>query len=138
MKGSIDLLLEQPLGQMAGYFSVAVMELIVVLSCFELVTKYRCWDEIKHGNLAAALATGGKIFGIGNIIRHAAAEPTIYDFMIRSLIGAVLLFAAYILFQFLTPVFKTDREIAAGNVSVGIISMSVSVTLSIVIGAFIV
>lgn len=138
MKGSIDLLLEQPLGQMIGYFSVAVMELIVVLSCFELITKYRCWDEIKHGNLAAALATGGKIFGIGNIIRQAAAEPTIYDFMISSLVGAVLLFAAYILFQFLTPVFKPDREIAAGNVGVGVISMSVSVTVSIVIGAFIV
>lgn len=49
MKGTIDPLLEQPIGLMAGYFSVAVVELIVFLSCFELVTKYRCWHEIKRG-----------------------------------------------------------------------------------------
>ncbi|WP_068786720.1 DUF350 domain-containing protein [Paenibacillus phocaensis] len=135
MKESIDPLLEQPLGQMIGYFSVAVLELIVFLSCFELFARYRCWQEIKRGNLAASLATGGKIFGLANIIRYAAGHPSIYDFMIWSSVGALLLFAAYLLFEFLTPVFRIDDEIAAGNASVGFIAMAVSVSVSFLIGA---
>lgn len=46
---AIDELLSHPLGMMLGYFSVAVLELIVFLSCFELVTRYKCWEEIKRG-----------------------------------------------------------------------------------------
>ncbi|AZK49151.1 DUF350 domain-containing protein [Paenibacillus lentus] len=120
---------------MIGYFSIAVMELIVFLSCFELVTKYRCWQEIKKGNVAASIATGGKILGISNVIRYAAVHTPIYEFMIWSAVGAVLLFAAYILFEFLTPVFRIDEEIANGNVAVGLIAMFVSVSVSFLIGA---
>lgn len=135
MAGNIEPLLEQPFGLMIGYLSIAVMELIVFLSCFELVTKYRCWQEIKQGNVAASIATGGKIFGISNVIRYAAVHTPIYEFMIWSFVGAVLLFAAYILFEFLTPVFRIDEEIAKGNVAVGIIAMFVSVSVSFLIGA---
>lgn len=85
--------------------------------------------------MAASLATGGKIFGLGNIIRYAAGYPSIYDFMIWSSVGALLLFAAYLLFEFLTPVFRIDDEIAAGNTSVGFIAMVVSVAVSLLIGA---
>lgn len=138
LKEPIDPLLEQPFGLMAGYFSVAVIELIVFLSCFELVTRYRCWQEIKRGNLAASLATGGKIFGLCNILRFATASSSIYDFMAWSFVGAFLLFLAYILFEFLTPVFQIDKEIAEGNVAVGFIAMAVSVSVSYVIGACIV
>ncbi|MEF2966923.1 DUF350 domain-containing protein [Paenibacillus sp. M1] len=135
MEGTIDPLLEQPIGLMAGYFSVAVLELIVFLSCFELVTRYRCWHEIKSGNLAVSLATGGKIFGLCNILRFATARSSIYEFMVWSLVGAFILFLAYILFEFLTPVFHIDKEIAEGNVAVGFIAMAVSISVSYVIGA---
>lgn len=138
MKGAIDPLLEQPIGLMAGYFSVAVVELILFLSCFEMVTKYRCWHEIKRGNVAVSLATGGKIFGLCNIIRYAAARTSIYDFMAWSFVGAFLLFLAYIMFEFMTPVFRIDKEIAEGNVAVGFIAMAVSVSMSYVIGACII
>ncbi|AWB46846.1 hypothetical protein DCC85_06740 [Paenibacillus sp. CAA11] len=118
-----------------GMFSVAILELIVFLFFFELLTSYRCWEEIKKGNIAAALATGGKIFGICNIMRSAAAGATIYEFMIISAIGVGLLFGAYLLFEFLTPVFRIDREIGMGNRAVGIISLAVSVSVSFVIAA---
>ncbi len=44
------------------------------LAIFELVTKYKNWEEIKKGNLAVAMATGGKIFGIANIFRHSIEQ----------------------------------------------------------------
>lgn len=134
MTGTIDPLLEQPVGLIISYLSIAVMELIVFLSIFERVTKYRCWDEIKKGNVAAALATGGKIFGISNVIRYAIVHSPIYEFMIWSSVGAALLFAAYILFEFLTPVFRIDQEIADGNVAVGFTALSVCVAVSFLIG----
>lgn len=131
----IDHLLAHPLGVLVGYFSVAILALIVFLSCFELVTKYNCWDEIRRGNVAAAMATGGKIFGICNVIRFSIeADQSIYETMKWSFFGFLGLLIAYILFEFLTPVFSTDDEIMKDNRAVGLISMVISVALSYVIG----
>ncbi|CAJ1316063.1 DUF350 domain-containing protein [Paenibacillus sp. PK4536] len=136
MKDYIDPMLAHPVGMMIGFFSVAVLQLIVFLWCFEMVAKYKCWDEIRRGNVAVAMATGGKIFGICNIMRFSIeAHSTVYESLGWSVIGFLLLLAAYFIFEFLTPVFKIDEEIAADNKAVGLISMIISISLSYVIGA---
>lgn len=136
MKDYIDPMLAHPVGMMIGFFSVAVLQLIVFLWCFEMVAKYKCWDEIRLGNVAVAMATGGKIFGICNIMRFSIeAHSTVYESLGWSVIGFLLLLAAYFIFEFLTPVFKIDEEIAADNKAVGLISMIISISLSYVIGA---
>jgi putative membrane protein len=132
----IDQLLSYPLGMLLGYFSVAVVQLIVYLYCFELVTRYKCWDEIRKGNVAVAMATGGKVFGICNIMRFSInGSSSVYDTMIWSFLGFLLLLAAYFLFEFLTPVFSIDKEIQNDNRAVGLFSMIISISLSYVIGA---
>ncbi|WP_313641414.1 DUF350 domain-containing protein [Paenibacillus sp. FSL K6-0276] len=136
MQGDIDLLLGHPLGALLGYFTVAILGLVIFLSVFEMVTKYNCWEEIRKGNLAVAMATGGKIFGICNVLRFSIeADVTIYETMKWSVVGFLLLLLAYFLFEFLTPVFSIDEEIAADNRAVGLIAMLISVSLSYVIGA---
>jgi putative membrane protein len=136
VKDYVDPLLAHPVGMMVGYFSVAVLQLIVFLWCFELVTKYKCWDEIKRGNMAVAMATGGKIFGICNVMRFSIeAHSSVYGSLGWSFIGFLLLMVAYFLFEFLTPVFNIDKEIASDNRAIGLISMIISVSLSYVIGA---
>lgn len=88
MQDNIDLLLEHPLGALLGYFTVAILGLVVFLSFFEMVTKYNCWEEIRKGNVAVAMATGGKIFGICNILRFSIeAGASIYETMKWSLVG---------------------------------------------------
>lgn len=136
MQGNIDLFLEHPLGALLGYFTVAILGLVVFLSFFEMVTKYKCWEEIRKGNVAVAMATGGKIFGICNILRFSIeAGSSIYETMKWSLVGFLLLLLAYFLFEFMTPVFSIDDEIAADNRAVGLIALLISVSLSYVIGA---
>lgn len=125
-----------PLVETAGYFSVVVLCLIVAMMIFELVTKYKNWEEIKKGNVAVAMATGGKIFGITNIFRFSIDQHNSLAEMIGwGLYGFSLLIFAYLLFEFLTPRFKVDDEIENDNRSVGFISLTISVGLSFVIGA---
>ncbi len=50
--------------QIAADYSVVILCMVVFLAIFEGVTKYKNWEEIKKGNVAVAMATGGKIFGI--------------------------------------------------------------------------
>lgn len=139
MTESIDQLLAHPVGVLVGYFSVAILALIVYLSCFELVTKYNCWEEIRKGNVAAAMATGGKIFGICNVMRYTIeAHTTVYDMMKWSFLGFVLLLAAYLLLEFLTPVFSVDEEIGKDNRAVGLIVLIITTSLSFIIGASII
>ena len=125
-----------PLVETAGYFSVVVLCLFVSMILFELVTKYKNWEEIKNGNVAVALATGGKILGVCNVFRYSIERHTsLVEMLSWGLFGFILLIFAYLLFEFLTPKFKVDEEIAADNRSVGFISFTISVGLSFVIGA---
>lgn len=125
-----------PLVETAGYFSVVVLCLIVAMVIFEVITKYKNWEEIKKGNLSVAMATGGKIFGVTNIFRYSIEQHNSLSEMIGwGVFGFGLLIFAYILFEFLTPKFKVDDEIERDNRSVGFISLTISVGLSFVIGA---
>ncbi|MFF3921432.1 DUF350 domain-containing protein [Paenibacillus lactis] len=136
MMEAIDHLLTHPLGVLVGYFSVAILALIVYLYIFELVTKYNCWDEIRKGNVAAAMATGGKVFGICNVMRYSiTANTSIYGMIKWSFLGFILLLAAYLLLEFLTPVFSVDEEIGKDNRAVGLIVLLITVSLSYIIGA---
>ncbi|MFO1443954.1 DUF350 domain-containing protein [Bacillus sp. Bva_UNVM-123] len=120
----------------AGYFSVVILCMVVFLAVFELVTKYKNWEEIKKGNLAVAMATGGKIFGIANIFRHSIMHnDTLLTMISWGVYGFILLLVAYFIFEFLTPKFKVDEEIEKNNKAVGLISMIISIGLSFIIGA---
>ncbi|RED63843.1 DUF350 domain-containing protein [Cohnella lupini] len=136
MQEMVDSMMSHPFSAVLAYFSVGILALIVFLSCFEWVTKYDGWSEIRKGNLSAAMATGGKIFGICNIFRFSIeANDTIYQSMLWSAVGFVLLLVAYFLFEFLTPVFRIDDEIGRDNRAVGFLAMVLSVSLSYIIGA---
>ncbi|KLV26495.1 DUF350 domain-containing protein [Niallia circulans] len=120
----------------AGDYSVVILSLVVFLAIFELVTKYNNWDEIKNGNLAVAMATGGKIFGIANVFSHSIMQnDSLLKMIIWGVYGFVLLLIGYFIFEFLTPKFNIDDEIKNDNRAVGFISMIISVGLSFVIGA---
>ncbi|MBB6669713.1 DUF350 domain-containing protein [Cohnella nanjingensis] len=134
--GTVDTWLAHPIVAMLAYFSVGILMLIVCLACFEWVTKYDCWNEIRKGNLAVAMATGGKIFGICNIFRFSIeSNDSIYESLLWAGAGFLLLLAAYFLFEFVTPVFRIDDEIGKDNRAVGLISLLLSVSLSYIIGA---
>ncbi|MFX3633018.1 MAG: DUF350 domain-containing protein [Candidatus Pristimantibacillus sp.] len=136
MGNEVDQLLSNSYVASLVYVSLIVLSLVVFLSIFELVTRYNCWSEIKKGNLAVSMATGGKIFGICNIFKFSIeANDSIYQSMIWGAFGFVILLAAYFLFEFLTPVFRIDDEISKDNRAVGFIAMIISVSLSYVIGA---
>jgi putative membrane protein len=126
---------ENEIVKVAANFSVAVLCIIVCLAVFELVTKYKNWEEIQNGNVAVAMATGGKIFGIANIFRYSIGQHDSLVAMIGwGVYGFVLLLVAYFIYEFLTPKFNIDHEIEKDNRAVGFISMVISIGLSFVIG----
>jgi putative membrane protein len=122
--------------QIAANYSVVILCLVVFLAIFEMVTKYKNWEEIKKGNVAVALATGGKILGVANIFRYTIEQNNSLLSMVGwGIYGFLLLIVGYFIFEFLTPKFKIDEEIQNDNRAVGFISMVISIGLSIVIGA---
>lgn len=117
-------------------FLVSLLIILVTVFVFTRVTRYNDWEEIAKGNVSAALALGGKVFGVANIIRFSVLSNTSATHTIFwGALGAVLLVIVYLLFEWLTPKLNVNREIAAGNVAVGVVSMVFSVAASFVIGA---
>jgi putative membrane protein len=122
--------------QIAAYYSVVILCMVVFLAVFELVTRYKNWEEIKKGNLAVAMATGGKILGLANIFRASITENnSLLEMVGWGVYGFVLLLAGYFIFEFLTPKFRIDEEIQNDNRAVGLMSLIISIGLSFVIGA---
>ncbi len=120
----------------AANYSVVILCMVLFMAIFELVTKYKNWEEIQKGNLSVAMATGGKIFGIANIFRYSIQNHDSLFVMIGwGVFGFFLLLIGYFIFEFLTPKFNIDVEIQQDNRAVGLISMIISVGLSYVIGA---
>lgn len=133
---NMDRLLDNPYFLSIAFYTVAGLSIIFFLTIFEWVTRYNAWEEIKRGNVAVALAVGGKIFGISNIFRFSIAHnETVWTSLIWGALGYVLLLVAYFIFEFLTPHFNVDEELEKGNRAVGLLSMVISVGLSYVIGA---
>ncbi|MGG1661851.1 DUF350 domain-containing protein [Brevibacillus sp. NRS-1366] len=129
-------LLHNPYFATAAYFTVTGLAMILFLSVFELVTRYRVWQELKQGNLAVAMATGGKIFGIANIFRYSIqAHLSLGQALIWGTFGFLLLMVSYFVFEFMTPTFKIDEEIAKDNRAIGFIAMVLSIGFSYIIGA---
>ncbi|AZB43867.1 DUF350 domain-containing protein [Bacillus sp. FJAT-42376] len=127
---------ENDLIQTAAYYSVVILCMIVFMSIFELVTKYKNWDEIQNGNLAVAMTTGGKIFGIANIFRFSIEQHnSLFEMIGWGFYGFFLMLLGYFIYEFLTPKFRIDEEIQKDNRAVGFISMVISVGLSYVIGS---
>ncbi|MCP9300154.1 DUF350 domain-containing protein [Bacillus halotolerans] len=127
---------ENELVEIAAYYSVAVLCLVLFLTVFELVTAYKNWEEIQNGNLAVAMATGGKILGIANVFQHSISQHNSLLQMIGwGVYGFVMLLISYFIFEFLTPRFKIDQEIENDNLAVGFISFVISVGLSFVVAA---
>jgi putative membrane protein len=127
---------ENPYVLTVAYYLVAILSIVISLAIFEVVTKYKNWEQIKQGNLSVAMATGGKIFGVANIFRFSIGHnDTIWQTFVWGGIGFVLLLVAYFIFEFMTPSFNVDEEIEKDNRAVGLISLLISVGLSYIIGA---
>jgi len=132
----MDMIWSNEYVYIAAYCSVVILCTVVFLAVFELVTKYNNWTEIKNGNVAVAMATGGKIFGIANIFRHSIMQhDSLLDMIYWGVFGFILLLAVYFIFEFLTPGFKVDEEIKNDNKAVGLLAMIISIGVSYIIGA---
>jgi len=119
------------------YFGVAIFIVIIGLVIFESITRqYKDWDEVLNGNKAVALSITGKIIGICIILAFAIyVSEHILDTLIWGLFGVVLQMAAYLIFELVTRNFSVEEQLKKGNVSVGMISVAVSIGLALVIGA---
>ena len=121
----------------AVYFVIAIAVVLIELIIFEVMTKkYRDWDEVLNGNHAVSLSIGGKIIGICIILAFSIYQSaSVVDTIIWGAYGTLLQLIAYLLFELLTRKFSVEEQLQKGNISVGIISMCVSIGLAFVIGA---
>lgn len=119
------------------YFIAAVVVVVVGLIVFELITtKYKDWEQIENGNTAVALSIGGKIIGICLILAFSIYHSShVLETIIWGAYGVVLQLIAYYIFDFLTRRFSVEQKLSEGVVSVGILSMCVSIGLGLVVGA---
>ncbi|GAA0484222.1 DUF350 domain-containing protein [Salinibacillus aidingensis] len=118
------------------YFVIAILVVIVGLVIFELVTKYKDWEEVQQGNKAVALSISGKIIGICIILAFAIYESIhIGETVIWGAYGVLLQLIAYFIFEGLTRKFSVEEKLKEGNVAVGIVSLAVSIGLGFTIGA---
>lgn len=119
-----------------GLYTIAGLMIVVGLAIFEVTTPYSNWREIQKGNIAVALATGGKVVGLANIFRAVESHhDRMVDILVGGGFGFFLLLVTYWLFEFLTPSLKVNEEIGRGNIAVGLLAFFLSIGVSLIVGA---
>ncbi|OAB29997.1 hypothetical protein PMSD_19475 [Paenibacillus macquariensis subsp. defensor] len=103
---------------------VSVLVIIVLqllgMAIFIWMTPFNDMEELKKGNVAVALALGGKFMSTAIILGVAAYTNTsIWFMMLWFAVGYVCLIAAYWIFELVTPGFRISEHLAKGNVAVG-------------------
>ncbi|HWR44615.1 DUF350 domain-containing protein [Sporomusa sp.] len=117
-------------------FTIASLIILLTVFVFIKMTKYNDWEEIQKGNLAAALALGGKVFGVSNVMRFAiVAHTSPLDTVVWGTLGLAFLVLVYMAFEWLTPQIDVNKEIGSGNTAVGFMAMIFAASMSYIIGA---
>lgn len=113
------------------FFIVSGLVIIIMCKVFDFLTPaYSLWKEIAKGNLAVALALGGKIIGLALILHQAIAQnDTIWQTLGWSSLGIVMLLVAYYVFELITPNLNVNQELLQDNRAVGIVVMSLFIAL---------
>lgn len=106
---------------------------------FNLMTPYKDMEELKKGNVAVALALGGKFMSTALILGVAAyTNSSIWFMMLWFAIGYVCLIAAYWIFELMTPSFKISEQLVKGNVAVGVMLFAVYLGFAFAISSLII
>ncbi|RSL33711.1 DUF350 domain-containing protein [Salibacterium salarium] len=113
------------------WFVIIMAIIFVAMFIFEKVTKFKDMEEIKNGNIAVSLSVAGKIYGLSYIMKTSAEYAfSLTETLTWGLTGFVFLIIGYFLFEFLTPSFKVDEELAKDNKAVGILSLAISIVIA--------
>ena len=127
---------------MNAYLATGISYLIGILVVgaglliFSVLTQYHDLDEIKRGNVAVGLATGGLILSLSNVMRFAIlSNNTTIGVLTWGGLGILGMIVGWFLFEKLTPQFRVDEELSKDNRSVGIMVFSVFMAISYIVGA---
>lgn len=121
--------------------SVIVMILLQLLGMvvFNWMTPYRDMEELKKGNVAVALALGGKFLGTAIILGVSAFTNTsILHMILWFAIGYVCLVVSYWIFELVTPGFKVSDQLKQGNVAVGTLLCLVFIGMAFAVSSLII
>lgn len=118
------------------YFIGTSVVVLIAVFIFDLLTRYKVWEEINRGNMAVSFAAGGIALGVSNIMRYAiSANDSLAMTVLWGGIGTVALLIVYFAFEILTPKLNVSEQIGKGNQAVGFISFIFSLAFSFIIGA---
>ncbi|WP_059050180.1 DUF350 domain-containing protein [Paenibacillus senegalimassiliensis] len=121
--------------------SVVAMILLQLLGMvvFNWMTPYRDMEELKKGNVAVALALGGKFLGTAIILGVSAFTNTsIVHMVIWFAVGYVCLIASYWIFELVTPGFNVSDQLKKGNVAVGTLLCMVFIGMAFAVSSLII
>ncbi|WP_420848795.1 DUF350 domain-containing protein [Paenibacillus antarcticus] len=106
---------------------------------FICMTPFNDMEELKKGNVAVALALGGKFMSTAIILGVAAYTNTLIWFMMLWFaVGYVCLIAAYWIFELLTPGFRVSEHLQKGNVAVGMMLCMVFIGTAFAVSSLII
>jgi len=121
--------------------SVIAMILLQLLGMvvFNWMTPYRDMEELKKGNVAVALALGGKFLGTAIILGVSAFTNTsILHMVLWFAVGYVCLVVSYWIFELVTPGFKISDQLKQGNVAVGTLLCLVFIGMAFAVSSLII
>lgn len=126
------------IGWTALFAAVGLILMLVSVLIFDLLVPYRVTREISDGVEAVGWVVAGLLVSTG-IVMHAAmrANAGLVQAVIYGMLGILLNYAGYYLFELITPHWSLNKAIASNNATAGRICAGLFVAIGLVVsGAF--
>ncbi|MTV50502.1 DUF350 domain-containing protein [Heliobacillus mobilis] len=126
-----------PLVVPAITFVAGALAMLLSQRLFDLLhPAYRTSSEIAKGNVAVALANGGRLIALSMVIYQAITRnDSAGQCLGWGLFGIVFLLAGYYLFDVLTPTVKIQQQLKQDNRAVGVLVLCLYIGLGIIASA---
>lgn len=120
-------------------FIVIILLQLLGMAVFMWMTPFQDMEELRKGNVAVALALGGKFVSTAIILGVAAFTNTsIWFMMLWFAVGYLCLIAAYWIFELVTPSFRISEHLQKGNVAVGVMLCMVFIGTAFAVSSLII
>lgn len=124
-----------------AFFGMGLVLLIAFALFYELTTSFNIHDEIERDNVAAGVALGGNLIGIGLVTLKAVFGDfvgwgeSIAAFLVFGVLGFVLLYVVRLLIDLvLLPTVKVSQALTEGrNVGVAFVESSAVISAALVL-----
>lgn len=122
------------LGWTLAFTGAGMLLMFVGLVVYDILVPFKLFKEVEQGNEAVSWLVAGFLISTGIILGNAFAVHMVFlQAVVYGVVGIVLNYAGYFLWELLTPKWSLSHAIAKGSTAAGKVMFGIAIAIGMII-----